>query len=432
MKKVLVVSHYFPPVGGAGVQRAAKFVKYLPQFGWKPIVLTAENPSVPVFDESLLRDIPEETVIVRTKTLEPSYAVKESLGKRPASDSSLKQKVSSAFRSLVKSLLLPDPQVLWWPNAAWKMFRLLKEEKVDLVFATAPPFSVLVLATVVGRLRKIPVVVDFRDEWVFARNHLENAQRGRFAQWVDHFLEGYVVSKCSGFVAATQSYVDGIYHRHPKVFRDKGLAITNGYDEDDFTTIVKIPSEGEKKKINILYTGTVWKATSLKPFLLALKQALIIAPSLNHKMVFTLIGRVVGEEKEILDDPIFLNIINIMGYRKHRETIQEMFDADVLLLTLSDIPGSEKIIPGKTFEYMATGKPILAITPQGETVNILDKNYKCSTVFDPRDIELIKNFIINLSIGGNSPDFRRISGPSQFTRYSLAQKLTKFFSKMEK
>ena len=167
-KRVLVVSYNFPPVGGAGVQRVTKFVKYLPEFGWDATVLTTENPSVPVYDESLLADIPPQTLVVKARTLEPGYALKrfvsasdstatptrrasEEPGKPNGSDSSLTRRVSvatvakRALRGVANLLLQPDPQVLWNSRAIEAGLRILGQRKHDAIFVTAPPFSSLLI-----------------------------------------------------------------------------------------------------------------------------------------------------------------------------------------------------------------------------------------------------------------------------------------------
>lgn len=426
-KKVLFLTYTFPPVGGAGVQRVTKFVKYLSQFKWEAVVMTCANPSVPLFDDSLLQDIPANVMVVGTKTFEPSYDVKKKLGNEGECSGGPLSWLKKCFKKLVVSMVLPDAQILWWPHTALRMWQLIKAEKIDIVFATAPPFSVLVLATFLGRLRKVPVVVDFRDEWVFSRAQWENAPRGRFAQFIDKVLERFVVQKSSGFIAATQSYIDGICQRHPKVSSDKGQVITNGYDDTDFKDVVKRPlPDYSNGRIHILYTGTVWKATSLRPFMNALRSAMDASPALKEKLLLTVIGRVVDEEKDLLNCDDFAGMVQLLGYQEHSAIIQELVNANIMLLTLTDLPGAGRIIPGKTFEYMASGNQVLALVPEGEVSTLLKENYLNSIVLNPDDVVSISEFLTGL-ISSSAINQGERQAVGQFSRRSLALKLAKVF-----
>ncbi len=200
-QRVLIVAYVFPPVGGAGVQRVTKFVKYLPEFGWEATVLTTENPSVPLTDESLLADVPPQTKIVRARTLEPGYAFKRSfLAGNASAASNVEQAarllatskdfengvnrrgstgeppmlrilgaatayVKRFLRGAVNLLLQPDPQVLWNHHAIEAGLRILSQEKHDAIFVTAPPFSSLLVGAELSRRTGLPLVLDYRDEW---------------------------------------------------------------------------------------------------------------------------------------------------------------------------------------------------------------------------------------------------------------------------
>jgi hypothetical protein len=183
-KRVLVVTYNFPPVGGAGVQRVTKFVKYLPQFGWEPTVLTAENPSVPVLDDSLLADIPPQTAVIKARTLEPGYALKRIVSASNTESWNVTRSVSEgaketqdvtpsltlrvtlasvakrALRGATNLLLQPDPQVLWNPQAIEVGLRVLSQQKHDAIFVTAPPFSSFLIGAELARRTGLPLVHD--------------------------------------------------------------------------------------------------------------------------------------------------------------------------------------------------------------------------------------------------------------------------------
>jgi len=419
MKKVAVIAYGFPPVGGAGVQRPVKFVKYLREFGWEPLVLTVENPSVPVVDSSLLKDVPSAVAIYKAKTLEPSYGVKSALAD---SRRGLGFVLKRALKRCFLAFLLPDVQVLWWPALLVKLVKLIRTQQPDCLFVTGPPFSSLLPVVWLGSLFKVPVVADFRDEWSFARNNLEQAARHRLAAVLDGAMERYVVKNCTALTAANGSYLAAISTAHGPGSLGKGFVITNGYDEDDFAACVTSP-QGEDDRITIAYAGTVWKATSLAPFFTALKALLVEDPPLAGKVSVRIYGRVVDAEMASCTDPFLAGNIELFDYTAHDALLKELSRADLLLFSISDLPGAEKIIAGKVFEYMATGKHIFAMIPEGESKSILVNSYNNYTAVEPtadREIRrLLREVIDDIALVR-----KRIGNPvPQFTRRELTAQL---------
>lgn len=427
MKKALIVSYNFPPVGGAGVQRPVKFVKYLRSFGWEPIVLSVSNPSVPVLDDSLLKDIPEGVKVYRARTLEPNYALKSRLSRAPAGP------LAASAALLKKSLsrfLLPDMQILWWPALLLQLFRILLRDRPGLVFVSAPPFSSFVPAVFAASLFGVPVVLDYRDEWSFSRQNWENSVKTGLARRLDTLLEGYALAKCRAFVTANQSYIDSIQRTYPGLAKHKGHAITNGYDEDDLSGLKAVSRRGEK--IRITYAGTVWNATSLNTFIAALEMLFDADRSGNTagRLLIDIYGRIVDEERHHLDASKCFQAIGIHGYLEHKNILRELLNSDVLLLTLNDLPGADRIITGKAFEYMATGKHILAIAPKGETSDLLSQNYRNLTLINsycPAEVMLALQGII-----GSIEELRTKGGDdvTHFTRKNLTGNLCRLFDEL--
>jgi len=425
MKKVVVISYNFPPVGGAGVQRPAKFVKYLREFDWEPVVLSVENPSVPVRDESLLKDIPADVKVYRARTLEPSYSVKSSLSRK---EKDWLSQSLSLVKKMVTQLLLPDAQILWWPDLILKLLRVIKKEKPDIVFVSAPPFSSFVPVVAIAHLKKVPCILDYRDEWLFTRDNWENSIKSSLAKKVDHVLERYVLKRCSGFVTANQSYIDSILDRYPAIPAHKGAVVTNGYDDDDFDDITHVPLK--KDRITITYTGTLWKATSLRNFIIALDLFCDKLKSSKNIPDFciNIFGRIVDDEKKYIDECKQKDTISIHGYFEHDKILNEIGNSDILLLTLSDLPGAEKIITGKIFEYMATGKHILALLPDGETKRILTGNYNNATIVDPNEQDEICSALEYICMNIDNIRNAEHIDVSQFSRKRLTKKLADIFN----
>ena len=395
------------------------------------VLLTVKNPSVPVFDVNQINDFPPNCRIYRTRTFEPAYKFKQKFsGKKHYFGNKLR--IKKIFVNIQNMLAIPDPQILWWPGLFISLIRIVRLERISCLFVTAPPFSALVAVVLMGKILGLPVVADFRDDWQFSRLFLENASKSRFAIKVDRVLERYVVSNCWAFTAATESYVKSILERNPSVDRNKAYVITNGYDRDDFKYFLTERKDNDSgdSKANFVYCGTVWKATSLLPFIDAVKIIFKKDPNLEMKMSVQVFGRVVEKEMEHLIAQGLENIFDFKGYVTHRHSIEAMSTADILLLTLSDLPGSDQIIPGKTFEYMATGKHILAIVPEGETSGLLKREYCNATIAHPKEIENISNQILKLVTNKGTISKRKDIDISQYERKSLTRRLAMVFSNL--
>ena len=335
------------------------------------------------------------------------------------------------LRLMKNNLLVPDPQISWWPGLILSLFQVIKREGVNCIFVSAPPFSTLMAVAFVGRLFQVPVIIDFRDDWRFYRLHMENAVKTPLARKLDRIFERYVVNSCSAITAATASYVKNVMERNPQTRNKKTSVITNGFDEDDFSALNMGENSVKRlgtSKINFVYSGTVWKATSLLPLAKALKILASNRPNLGNEIQISVYGRVVAEELCFLEQEPFLGLLKIAAYVPHDEIVRIMSQADVLIVSLSDLQGADQIIPAKTFEYMATGNSILAIVPEGETSMLLRKSYPKSLIVHPDDIELIAENISALIDGKTWLNEERKADLSKYERRRLTEKLSEVLS----
>ena len=420
MKKVVIISYAFPPVGGGGVQRSVKFVKYLRGLNWEPLVLTVANPSVPLVDLKLAKDIPIGTRIYKAKTFEPSYDKKTNFSRNPNPFFFL---ISGYIKKILSNLLLPDFQVLWWPGLIPNLLRILKKDKPHCIFVSAPPFSTFIPVVAIGKIFNTPVVIDYRDEWTYARSQLENLSKSRFAQKLDYYFEKYCLKYCSAFTTASEGYVENLTMRYNLKDQTKGICITNGFDEDDFN-MHRQETKKNNTMINIVFSGTVWKGTSLKNFFSALDQLFKKVPAVRNKLKIRVFGRIVDSELSSFQTEVLQDVIEIGGYINHNDIINEISNADILLLSIADTPGADRIILGKTFEYMATGKHILALLPTGELERLLKNTYGNATIVEPGDIDKISNTILMLIDNIDAVRLYTSKDVSRFSRKKLTEKLT--------
>ncbi len=399
-----MVAYVFPPAGGAGVQRVTKFVKYLPEFGWKCSVLTVANPSVPVFDGSLADDIPEVTLVRRARTLEPGYALKNVVSAGADAECGSRSNISSRFKRWIKrtvrhagnAILQPDAQVLWYPAAVNEGEKLLSEQPHDAIFVTAPPFSAFLIGAELSRRSGLPLVVDYRDEWGISNRYQENRQKSGLSHWLQNRMQRRVLRQASAAIATTRRSAESV----AEAVRNAGstasvTAIYNGYDAADIGPTTHQPQTDTSldRRLRLAYVGTLWNLTSIAPIVAALLQLTESVPELAARIELVVAGRRTVEQDALLDQ-LQATPCQIVreGYVDHARAIEIMRSADAQCLLLSDVAEAERVVPAKTFEYLALQRPILSITPPGEVRDILTE-CPFATVFAPGNIAGIADYL---------------------------------------
>ncbi|HTA90730.1 MAG TPA: glycosyltransferase [Polyangiaceae bacterium] len=380
--RALIVSYAFPPVGGAGVQRVLKLVKYLPREGVTPSVLTASDPSVPLKDASLERDVPPGTEVVRVRTLEPAYGAKKLAWRAHANASA--SLVSRAKRSAVRlgrRLLVPDPQVLWLPAAQSALRRRLRSQTADdVVFISGPPFSQFLLTALAGLRRTTAIVLDYRDEWSTTSSAFEMSGSAR----VSALLERAVLRRAHAVTTATEEFRSALLERFPFLDPARVVAIPNGYDPEDFHTELPSPPSG---RFVLTYAGTVFRLTSAHGLVRGVRLLHEREPELAKLLEIRFIGRIVDTEAHYFDGSEALGICRL-GYLEHSRAVEELAASHAVLCLLDDVSGVERIYPAKIFEIMQLGRPCLALTPEGALAKLV-RRHRVGEVIAPRDADAI-------------------------------------------
>src|SRR5574341_1420512 len=373
MKKVGIISYYFPPVGGAGVQRVLKFVKYLPEFGWEPIVLTVKYIQYPAYDDSLLEEIPKEAKIYRSGSLDPlrlSYILGTVIGGTKKNSYGPKEK-SSFISRISKFIFVPDNKIGWLFYAVIKGLKIAKENKVDLIFSTSPPPTSHLIALLLKKFLKVPLVVDFRDSW---ETSLEEKAPSFIHRWLQRKIEKKILN----------------------IFQKKCLqlpnlsVITNGYDEGDFRDFKEVRSD----KFTIVYLGTFNRINDPLPFLQALSELSTEFMEFKNQVRFVHIGMALDFNfPELIKKYDLGSLVELKGYLSHRESLKELTSASILLLITTDSPGAETLTTGKIFEYLRAGKPILGILPPSGVAASLIKESGAGVIVSPKNISGIKQIL---------------------------------------
>ena len=418
MKRVLIITYYWPPTGGSGVQRWVKFSRHLPEFGWQPVIYTPENPERLAVDESLLADIPAETEIIKTHITEP-YALARKLmwkgdgkgaGVNPVNgqEKSFTQKLALAVRG---NCFVPDPRI-WWVKPSVRFLKdYLREHPVDVIVSTGPPQSMHLIARDLHRATGLPWVADFRDPWtkIFYFKHL-GLSKATERKHIE--LEQSVLDEATAIVSVS-----------PLVQADFKAAtktpvhlVTNGYDEDDFAPDRTDAHEGS---FRIVHTGLF--ASDGNP--LALWDALCSLP-FRDSLDIRLAGKV---DSEILDAVRARGLgdrLSVLGYLSHEDSVKELQNADMLILPLRKEPEYRKVLPGKIFEYLAARKPVLGIGQEdGAAARVLSDTGAGIMLDWPRS-EAMADFICKVKDGGFKAEG---NGIEAYSRRTLTGKMVKLF-----
>ncbi len=386
MKKILFITYYFPPLGLGGVQRTLKFVKYLPSFGWQPIVLTVRPGSYFAFDPSLLKDVPAAVKVVRTGSLDPLRALSwlGHRGKVVEPTEPLRRTLSR----LSQMVFQPDNKIGWLPFALSKARDILRQESVEIIYATAPPFTCHLVGALLSRFYRKPLVVDFRDAWTqFQFIRYPTPIHRLFNQ----FLEKKVIKRAIRVISTNEVLSENLRGAHPGAAASKFTVITHGFDPDDFRNQGKLPPT---EKFTVTYAGSFWENLTPRYFLKALRELLDEKPEIEKGIKAVFVGLFRKENEGIVKSLGLEKIIEAPGYLSHHESIRRLLSSHLLWMMTGKGEGAEAVTQSKLFEYIATGKPILACVPEGAAAQIV-RSTGNGTVVPPDDIQGIKKAILS-------------------------------------
>jgi glycosyltransferase involved in cell wall biosynthesis len=424
-KKVLIIAYYFPPLGGAGVQRALKFVKYLPEFGWEPVVLTVKKISYPAWDETILQEIPSGAKIWRSGSLDPQrlvYLFSKFNSLKPGKQKSGSGSLPADWLRFLKWFSIPDSKIGWFPLALWKGLRLVRKENIDLIFSTSPPVTAHLVGYWVSKLSKKPLVMDFRDPWDLVAQDYPSTLHKRVSQ----ALKRRILDSSKGFTAVNRQIADELLQESPGL---KSEIISNGFDSADFEGLNPKVSD----KFEIVYLGTFNRLNDPNPFLRAFSELIQTNETFAQKASFAKVGLVLDWDWSALLKQYNLhnNVVSI-DYLPHRESLEYLLRAKVLLLATGGKTDSPLLSTSKIFEYLAARKPILAIVSENGAAAQLLRENDIGVIVEPNDKDGIKRALLGwfekykagiLETGLPTPDLKR------YERKYLTRRLADFFNR---
>jgi glycosyltransferase involved in cell wall biosynthesis len=365
-RRVLVLAYYFPPVGGAGVQRTLKFVKYLPSFGWDATVVSTRSRAYGARDPSLLAEVPDGTRVQRTPALPIARYAAFGLHRL-------------RLRHLRMFLLWPDGGLGWLPFAFVAALRAARRERPDVLFSTSAPYGSHLVALVVSRLTGLPWIADFRDEWT-ANPHLTSQPRALAA--LSRRAERAVAARASRVIVAAPYFaIEGLSLNDPR-----RVEIVNGVDEEDFPPGTPGPSP---RRFVVSHVGTLYDLQDPTPALRALDGLRRNGEVDVGQVEVRLVGNVWVSG---FQPPSNLPIVTT-GYVEHGRAVAEMREATVLLLY---VPAVSLAPSGKLFEYLASGRPVLCLAREDNLASRLVREWKAGVVADPHDEQAIADALREL------------------------------------
>jgi glycosyltransferase involved in cell wall biosynthesis len=378
-KKLLVIAYYFPPMGLSGVQRTLKFVKYLPDFGWDPVVLTSFPDDYYAYDESLDSEIEGKAVnIYRARKYKKS---KSSLEKKPKPFPSYsKQKIGS---TILRTIYLPDSKVHWKAPALRKAETIFKEHEIEAIFATAPPYTDFLVAAELSKKYGVPFIADYRDIWVENPFHYHPTP---FHKLKNTKLEEMVLNHAQKIIVITRHHKELLVSKYPFISHTDISIIPHGYDPDDFKPHEEVKPNPEK--FTITHSGLFQDDRTPKYFFRALEKFFKKNKAAKDLLEARFIGLMRKPHLKLIKKHGLEKNVKCVGYLPHNDTIRNLMESDILWLMLNDTVRT----PGKLYEYFGAKKPILACLPEGAMKQLV-REYGSAITTMPNDVEAIEEAI---------------------------------------
>ncbi|HUT09875.1 MAG TPA: glycosyltransferase [Thermoguttaceae bacterium] len=440
LKNVLFAAYWFPPGGEHGVQRAAKFCKYLPDFGYRPLVLTGQEKDIRhKLDPSLLADV-RDTKVFRCAGFE-RFLVQLPL--------------KMGLEVLLWLVLRPDQNVLSWLPAARRMASKIAEEyPISAIYATMLPMSDALLGLKLKKLLGVPLIVDYRDPWTTCARSVWPT---RLHYWWESRQERRVLSEADAVVVVTPTMKERLVRKFPEC-EGKTHVIYNGFDLQDLPPEREAPGKGPLRigfagvltghdsrqrgaRLGILskffcYRNELTDYSTGSPYYLlhALRALLDESPDLAGQISLTFAGKFGQSNWQVVEELDLQGVVSFKGYIPHNESIRLLSDSDVLFMPMQSPPDGQRSynLSGKIFEYLGTKRPILATVPEGDLRDVLDRA-RAGWCVDPRDVDGIKSLLgklVKKKMAGTLSTTQDQQYVMQFERRELTRQLAELLDSL--
>lgn len=399
MKKVLFITCYWPPAGGGGVQRGVKFCKYLRDFGWEPVILTVQDGYAAQIDPSLERDVRGDMRIYRTPILEPHKlfnrikrpetrgAEKLVLDKSHARRARWIQTIGNYIRL---NLFIPDARIGWLHYAVREGRKIMRDESPDAIISTSPPYTAHRIARRLQRAFHRPWIADFRDPWVENIQYNDVPRLG-IVKALNRRMERETLQHADRVITVGRHIGRLLQSKLPPDRRNKVAVITNGYDTDDVREVA--PPENADV-FYLSYYGTIYGNGFIPDLFEGIRRTAQRHPAFAERYRLKLTGAIPPERRDLIIDRIPPEKIDARNYIPHDDALRELYQPQVLLMTINRVPHNELIITGKIFDYLPTGNPILAVGPPDSDAAPILKDSGAGHMFDYGDYDGMERFLM--------------------------------------
>ena len=453
-KKVLFIAYYFPPIGGSGVQRSIKHVRYLPQFGYKPVVVTVKNGHNFAYDFNMLKEIPKGIKVYRSNSGEKLWlrkiiekvskcmsSVKKAINRSnvKSNNNNSKIQVNNVNKKSLKDKLftwleynyyVPDTKIRWYKHAVKDIKkRVLKEEDIDIIYSTSGPYTDHLIALQIKKKTQLPWVADFRDPWIGYKAIIGRYNEKRIAKEAD--MEKEVVTQADVVINVTEPITEMYKQRYPE-FSSKFITITNGFDKND---VEIIETNNVIDKFKMCYTGVMMSGESPESLIKVLEEISEENQQFYEDLSLNITGFVEDIYKDMFLQSKLKDKIKINSYVEHSKAIKIMKEASINLIILPDEEESKKIYTGKIFDYIMANRPILGIFPEDGIAADLINNCNIGRAVNHNKGELIKEYILEIYEKfkkGESLDTDSQNKCAQFDRVNISKQLARVFDDVSK
>lgn len=422
-KKVLLFTYYWPPSGGAGVQRWLKFCKYLPEFKIEPIVITVDetHASYPVLDKSFNSDIANELQIIKTKSFEPLSFYQKLSGRKQVpfagfaneTNENWKHEVSRFIRG---NFFIPDARRGWNNYALKAGQKVLAQQNIKTIITTSPPHSTQLIGLKLKEQYGVHWIADLRDPWTDIY-YYKKMNHTVWAKNIDDRYERAVLEKADKIVVVSDFIKHLFLKKSTKVDPAKIYVIPNGYDEEDFKDVNPLE---DKACLMIGYNGTLSGDYPIEPFIFALKKVIDSTNDITVKLQFTgsVSEEIVQHIKRTIPNHCIFN-----GHVSHKKSVEILQHSHISLLLIPDVVNNEGILTGKLFEYLAAENPIICIGPKhGNAAAIIEK-CQAGQTFEKQETEQLVAYLKMLMEKFKNKSSLKITNHfhAQFSRRNLSK-----------
>ncbi|MCK6620302.1 MAG: glycosyltransferase [Calditrichaceae bacterium] len=452
-KQLLFISYYFPPMGGGGVQRIVKFLKYLDCDLFQPVVLTVKPSFFYSNDSTLAGEIPGSVKVIRSGSLDPFRVLYlfRKLFRRPGSASAVSHRESGGnIRKIAMSVFVPDSRLLWLPFALGKLWRL-RRRPVNVIIASMPPFTAGLIGALARRFLPAPLILDFRDAW--AENPYLPAV-GAVQRRLSARLEAWCIRQADGFIFVNPALQNDYQKRYPFIAGRRAITIRNGFDPEDFYSpnspgatqsagrraqigIEEIDSgkiaaaenvSGNSGVFNLGIMGTVYSQGNRPETLLEAVEELSADAAFRDHFRLIFLGKWSPDFRKTVEEKPLGGVVDFIPYLPHREALLRAGRFDALALAIeTGLPGSAGVTPGRIYEYLYLKKPILALCPLDSDLADLLRRCQAGEALDYNDREGIKRVLREWMAGrGDLKNRYRFVGVEEFSRVNQARQLAGF------